>query len=161
MSLALLPLCEVSGSLGFVRGEDGCGIYESLGDEPSPSLVYAFNTGEVWAINAWCLGQLKDRIVLEENKFAESLKLCADFLDRLGILGPYHWIAGMEGVKGRFLVRENLFRRWGPCMMDVIEEEGIHKPGDKAAESLRPFFEGVFDQCGAQRPGGPQQDRHP
>jgi hypothetical protein len=151
--LILLPLCEAGASPGFVRGGDGFGVHHGVGDEPSPSVVYAFTTGEIWAISTVFLGFVQDRIWLEESRFTKSLELCATFLDQLGVSGPYRWNVGMEGVQGRFLSLTDAFnRKGGPCMVDVIEKEGMYKLRDSASEALEPFFEAVFEQCGVQRP---------
>jgi hypothetical protein len=149
--LVLVPLCEYGQHSGFVRGSDGIGVHAGAGDKPSPTLVYAFITGELWVINAWVLDHLPDRIILEENRFTASLEALTKFLGHLGIQGPYRWTAGMEGLKGRYLDGTNSPRLWGPCMVDVIEKEGIYNAGDSAAELLQPFFEEISDQCGAQR----------
>jgi hypothetical protein len=59
----------------------------------------------------------------------------------------------MEGIEGRSLyTSERLGTILGPCTVDVIEEEGTYNDGDSAAELLQPFFEKVFDRCGARRP---------
>jgi hypothetical protein len=151
--LVPLALCGFSASLGFVRGPDGFGIHNGFDDQGSLSLVYAFTNGEVWATNAWILQLSPGQIVLEEKAFSQSLELCATFLNQLGISGPYQWIAGMEGLEGRYLMKGDRFRKWGPCMRDVIEKVGTHELGADAAESLKPFFDDVYDQCGTQRAG--------
>lgn len=151
--LALVPLCEYGQYLGLVRGNDGVGIHSALKGEPSPTLVYAFTTGEVWAINAWVLERAQGRIVLEEDRFSKSLETLAFFLKSLGMVGPYRWIAGMEELEGRYLDSGARFRAYGPCMKNVIEKDGTYLPGDDAALSLRPFFDEIFDQCGTERPG--------
>jgi hypothetical protein len=151
--LALVPLCEYGQCLSLVRGNDGVGIHTAMKGELSPTLVYAFTTGEVWAINAWVLESAQGRIALEEHKFSKSLEALAGFLKSLGMAGPYRWIAGMEELEGRYLDSGPRFRAYGPCMQRMIEKDGIYRPGDDAALSLRPFFDEIFDQCGTERPG--------
>jgi len=151
--LTLVPLCEYGQRLTLIRGNDGVGIHSALQGEPSPTVVYAFTTGEVWAINAWVLERAGGRIVLEEDRFSKSLEVLALFLKFLGMAGPYRWIAGMEELEGRYLDSGTKFRAYGPCMKNVIEKDGIYRPGDDANLSLRPFFDEVFDQCGTERQG--------
>jgi hypothetical protein len=63
------------------------------------------------------------------------------------------WEAGFEGIAGRMLVlREGNHRPWGTAVEDVVYDCGNFKVGDDAAESLRPFFEKVFDCFGTRRP---------
>ena len=150
--LVLVPLCEYGQYSSLVRGSDGVGIHNAPKGEPSPTLVYAFTTGEVWAINAWVLESALGRIVLEEDRFSKSLEALALFLKSLGMAGPYRWIAGMEEVEGRYLDSGTRFRAYGPCMKNVIEKDGIYRPGDDATLALRPFFDEIFDQCGTERP---------
>ncbi len=84
----------------------------------------------------------------------------ADFLNDIGIPGPYRWVAGMEGVRDRALYEDNLRRASGLCMSDVIEAEGTFNTGDDPVKALEPFFEGVFEACGVNRvPFGPQSHR--
>lgn len=146
-ALATLPLISASGSIGIVRAEDGCGVYANLGDQDTPSVCYVFTSGEIWAINAW-LGRVSGNIPLEEVALPDSLGQCAIFLDRLGISGPYQWIAGIEGVEGWNLALSS-GRRWGPCTANVIEEQGEYKRGNDTGEALQPFLQKVLDQCGA------------
>jgi hypothetical protein len=72
----------------------------------------------------------------------------AQLRDRVGLSGPYQWIAGIEGVEG-WNVSLRSGPKWGPCTANLIEERGEYKKGDDAEESLRPFLQKVFDQCGA------------
>jgi hypothetical protein len=93
-------------------------------------------------------------MTLEESKFAESLQQCAMFLnDRLNIPGPYHWVTGMEGVRGRSLALPNyrFGRTRGPCTADLIEGDGVFSLGQDPAAILEPFFEEVFQFCGVER----------
>jgi hypothetical protein len=149
----LLPFCAMGSTIGAVRGPDGCGYYSQGGPgEPTPSLVYVFKDGEVWAINTLFLSVLPDLILLEEARFTESLERCSDFLASIGIAGPYRWVAGMEGVQDRHLREDALGRKIGPCLVDVIESEGVFKSGDDARQTLEPFFEKFFEECGLERP---------
>jgi hypothetical protein len=145
-ALATLPLVSAKYP-GFLRAEDGCGLYASLGSDTTPSTCFVFTSGEIWTINSW-LSRLSGFIPLEEVALPDSLNQCAMFLDRIGICGPYQWIAGIEGVEGWSLTLRS-GRQWGPCTANLIEERGEYKKGDDATESLRPFLQKVFDQCGA------------
>ncbi len=78
-------------------------------------------------------------IVLNESRFAQSLQMSADFLSRLGFNGPYRWIAGMEGVNGRFISSDGT-RKWGPCMSDTMAVPGTFNLTDDPADALEPFF---------------------
>jgi len=150
--IILLPFYEPGSSIGGVRGADGFGFYrsEGLGKETG-SLVFVFADGEVWTINTLYLALLPELIVLEEDKFVKSLDQCVKFLGKLGIPGPYRWVAGMEGVKDRYLRRDAFGRQIGACMVDAIEEHGVFKSGDNPQDALEPFFEEVFDKCGLPR----------
>jgi hypothetical protein len=151
LELAILPLMVSTGSIGFAQDEDGCCFYPPFDDDKTYSIAYVFNTGEVWVTNA-TLVRTGDYIPLEEPSFAKTLEGCALFLERLGCAGPYKWIAGIEGIKGRQLAVGGRLRSLGVCFSNIIEEEGIYKKGEIAAEVLRPFFEKVYDKCGARRP---------
>ena len=97
-------------------------------------------------------------IPLDENSFAKSLEEYSAFLSRIQIEPPYRWIAGMEGVKGRGIYlpappgRTALRMIHGSCVADHIKVKGLHSPGDAAQQSLRPFFDAIYDNCGLERP---------
>jgi hypothetical protein len=150
--LALLPFYEPGGSFGGVRGADGCGFYNNVGPEATPSLVYVFSDGEVWTINTMYLSIRPDLILFEEDRLVKSLEQCVDFLKGLGISGPYRLVAGLEGILDRHLQEDTFLRKRGLCLVDVIEWEGSFKVGDSAMARLEPFFEEVFERCGLTRP---------
>jgi hypothetical protein len=150
--LALLPFYEPGSSFGGVRGADGCGFYNNVGPEATPSLVYVFSDGEVWAINTMYLSIRPDLIFFDEDRIVKSLEQCVDFLKGLGISGPYRLIAGLEGILDRHLQEDTFRRKRGLCLVDVIEWEGSFKTGDSAKARLEPFFEEVFERCGLTRP---------
>jgi hypothetical protein len=151
--LCLLPLVDAgSGSIGALRNDDGCGCYPIVAKPTeADAVVWVFTTGEIWAISVRS-ARLEGLFILEEDKFVRSLTDCANFLLKRGIPKPYRWVAGMEGFKGRFLVKENSYMKRGPCMNELIETEGIFREGDTPAECLRPFFERVYDAFGMVRP---------
>jgi hypothetical protein len=152
LQLSIVPLVRSAQSIGFVRGEDGGGFYPILGTDTVNSVVYVFNTGEIWVIDAW-LSQIPQYLELDERVFSATLQQCAEFLNRIGIAGPYKWIAGMEGTRDRRLVladRPNA--RLGTCIVDRIEKYGMYDASQDPGLALMPFFEEVFEVCGAVRP---------
>jgi len=152
LKLGIVPLVRPAQSIGFVRGEDGGGFFPVQGTDTVNSVAYVFNTGEVWVIDAW-LSQISQYLELDERIFSATLQQCADFLSSVGIGGPYRWIVGMEGVLNRRLVvadRPNAML--GTCIVDQIEKDGTYETGQDLVRALTPFFEEIFDVCGAVRP---------
>ena len=153
LELSIAPILNMSQSVGFVRGADGGGHYAVEGGDTTHSVAYVFKTGEIWIIDSW-LAQIPQYVELNELAFTQTLEKCISFLSsRLQVPGPYFWEAGFEGIAGRMLVlREGNHRPWGTAVEDYVFDSGDFKLGDDAAESLRPFFEKVFDCFGARRP---------
>jgi hypothetical protein len=154
-ALGSMPLLGAYSNILSVRGGDGAGLCMPLGDGPSPGIVFLFTDGEIWTIDTYPLAALPKLISLDESKFARSLQESGAFLnDRLGIRGPYRWVAGLEGVKGRSLPLSNnlLAGARGPCAVDPIEEDGSFIIDQDPAAVLEPFFEKVFESCGVARP---------
>lgn len=150
-ALAVLSLCAGSASPLSVRGNDGCGFCRITDQDASPSVTYIFTDGEIWAINTFFLQFYPALILLEDLRFAESLTQCAEHLTKISIPGPYRWVAGLEGVEGRYLPsRQGVGRGPGPCTEDVIEVTGAYRLGEGAADALQPFFEELYDKCGAK-----------
>lgn len=150
VNLAGLPLMEDTQSYAFLQGDDGGGYYSKHGNSQTYSVAYVFNTGEIWIVNSG-FGRTKE-FAFREDAFTETLDRCARFLESLGCAKPYQWVVGLEGFAGRTLYSSSPpHRPLGACISDLIEREGTYKVGDTAAELLRPFFEAVFDRCGARR----------
>lgn len=157
----IMPLAQRAGSYDFVRAEDGFGNY---GIEKDPgvtrSVVFAFVTGEVWAIDSRILSIDPNRRTIPNTiaLFTNGLTAYADFLARIGVQPPYKWIAGMENVKGRSLTIEpppgqtlvNPIQ--GSCVTDVVFDEGLHHISDSPRKSLRPFFTKLYDSCRLKLP---------
>jgi hypothetical protein len=155
--LAVLPLFDIRTSSGQALAADGAGYFKIIDEKKTPQTVFAFVDGEVWAIDSWTLRRTPGIIYLDEQRFANSLQMCADFLDKLGFKAPYRWIAGMEGVNKRFLSSPTSQRKWGPCMSDVLKKDGTFNLTEDPADVLERFFIRVYDQCAARRPPRPKK----
>lgn len=154
LQLGIVPLVRPaqSQSIGFARGEDGGGFFPVQGTDTVNSVAYVFGTGEVWVIDAW-LSMIPQYLELDERIFSATLQQCAEVLGRIGIGGPYKWIAGMEGIEHRRLVlADRPSARLGTCIVDRIEKDGRYDVSQDPGVALQPFFEEIFDACGAVRP---------
>lgn len=153
------PFYWLKGSLARVRGNDGIGVYTTINGylHETGATSFVFMTGEVWAVNRFPF-EGNPTFFLNEEAFEIALRTYAVFLQHLGLKPPYKWIAGIDGIKGKALevpVRPgymNIAPGKGCCVADYVCESGTYTPGDDPQESLRPFFEAVYDTCGLQRP---------
>jgi hypothetical protein len=142
---------------GFVFSNDGFGIY--VHRQPTPCVAFVFRTGEVWGIDAHHLVAY-NVIPFIEPFFINAFENYTKFVrEQLGVSGPYHWIAGIEGVKGRPIDiprhdRSQLTTEGsrGSCLSDIIVIKGTHGEGANPRASLRTFFVEVYDRCAVQRP---------
>jgi len=140
-----------TGSIAVLRSNDGCGCCPSTTDAATGAVSYVFNTGEVWIVNTW-LNLTQGQLPIEESWFTGGLTACASFLENLQVAGPYKWVAGMEGIKDRYLRIPNRYdTSWGPCLEDLVEFQGEYHKGGDAGDILRPFFESIFEVCGVER----------
>jgi hypothetical protein len=137
-------------SLCTLRAVDGIGCCNLLTaeDRETNSVAFAFETGEVWAIDTWLLGRHPSELIVGEveRTWAERLRDYATFLRRLGLQAPYRWIAGVTGVNRRRLQfpaapgKRRLPSWQGPeCLLEQIT-------------ALLPFFEEIYNKCGIRRP---------
>jgi len=150
--LTVAPLLRLTGSVGFLQGEDGCGYYPIWRDDNiALSIAYVFETSEIWIIDT-SLGNAPEYLEFREGKFIDTLKICESLLDHLDQKKPYSWVAGVEGMKGRKVLIPQGRMPIGVCLTNCVEVEGVYNEGDKADELLVPFFEKFFDQCGVTRP---------
>jgi hypothetical protein len=162
----LLPLLHPAGGYSYLRASDGEGMYRAKGDKTKPesieidSVAFAFKTGEVWSIETALFSWDTDKLYSTEieNTFVQSIANYGLFLKELGIEPPFHWKAGLVGVKGRHLAyppppNHQWFRDKGPvCATDHIEAEGQIEDGQNPTTALLPFFEKIFEECGKERP---------
>lgn len=154
-----------STSYHFLRAEDGWGTFVATGpiDEQqkrreASSIAYAFDTGEIWSIDTAFLTQNSNWIPFIESDFNASLSEYANFIKVLGVPPPYHWIAGITGVKGYQLAVPSQagFMDIGfdspLCLSDTIQAEGEYRGGQGLGDTLRPFYSSIFEKSGIKRP---------
>lgn len=138
----------------FVRGADGFGVVVRLDLEiaPVPSVFYVFATGEVWTIDTALAAQgVSEKVAYVDLKnFAVSLKDSIQLLTRLDVPGPFHWIAGIEGLKDRHLIeaggpQKAMTQRF---LVDVVTCSGVVADASvDEKEALAPFFEKLRQQA--------------
>jgi len=165
---AMQPLNRAWSGLGSLRGADGFGVYPTGSDESTYGVGYIFKTGEIWSIDTFILQNAiyrtandeKRAIYLREDDFRESLEEYGALLRSLGVEGPLHWIAGMEGVRERPMDvprqrggYSSIFDPTrGSCMLDEVVVSGYYNPDEPDPNVLRPFFERIYESCGQSRP---------
>ena len=124
-------------------------------------MQFAFETGEVWSVDTSLLfyEPTKLFVAVIEEQFTERLEDYARFLAALGLEPPYHWIAGITGVRDRRLekpLRPGTLRvvgwRGPPCLADTINKEGGYDGKQTPSNALYPFFEAIYAKCGEKRP---------
>lgn len=160
-SVALQPF--IWSSIFTLRAADGIGCCNLLTTEAreTNSVAFAFETGEVWAIDTWLLGTHPAELLVGEIEREWTARFAdyASFLSRLGLQQPYRWIAGATGVNHRrlqFPLPRNQRRMpgWqGPeCLSETITISGTYDGGQSAGSALLPFFEAIYVKCGMRRP---------
>jgi hypothetical protein len=147
-------------SIGWLRDVDGFGTRVMLPDDKETALwaTFVFDTGEVWGVDAFIMGATKDYIALDHGELAASLKNFRELLERLGLEGPYRWMAGLEGVKGRSLAispQRSTFGPKGTALVDIIEAEGELLANQDPVAAIWPFVVKAYDQCGLTPPPAP------
>jgi hypothetical protein len=168
--LALQPFLWGSvtgyGGLYRLRAEDGIGTCELLSQDAreTGSVAFAFQTGEIWAIDTWLLAAAPaDLVIVDiERIFTQRLQEYAAFLMSLGLQPPYRWIAGLTGIKDRRLQRPPpQGQMWIPgspgaqCLSETVQKEGEYDSQQAPSSPLIPFFKAIFDACGVPRPDYP------
>jgi hypothetical protein len=146
-----------------VRSADGYGYVPTMVnvDDPVPSVILAFKSGEVWAVYVGPLLQQTqtDTIPNVERLLTECFVQCVLFLrDGLKIDLPYRWVAGMEEMKGKRMQKIAAPGKGyidpftGPCLDPLVMETGILSSTDIAQLGLRNFFRKLYDAFGEERP---------
>jgi hypothetical protein len=159
LQLVLLPLFNWSTNATRLRYSDGIGWCMPPDKGHTGAVVFVFTDGELWIVDTFALSATPQLIPLDEQAFVKTFEDTVDFLEnRLEIPPPYRWIAGMESVGGRSLpIPNNRFGlARGPCAEELIQYEGTYDGSQSASALLTPFFENVFEMCGAARPATAQ-----
>jgi len=99
------PIGNPAGSYGYLRSNDGFGIYATLPEQGQTCLVaFAFCSGEVWTIDTITLRVRSVSelpiLFLNESDFGVSLKRYSEFLSKLGVPPPYRWVSRNGRPKG-------------------------------------------------------------
>jgi hypothetical protein len=156
----LLPLGGGSfSSFGHIRADDGYGFTAILSEEGiAPAVAFVFTTGEIWTVNAYMLSVQPDIPYVEHWYLTAFVQYVRFLKDRLQISGPYQWIAGLEQTKGRPLTHGPAapgkyypFPKFGACTSESIISSGIYDGEMDIHLALVPFFELLYDRCGAPR----------
>jgi hypothetical protein len=144
-----------------IRADDGVGTILLADGMQTPSVAFAFKTGEIWAIDTWILSAEQSMLLTVEIEQAltDRLRRYGQVLSLLGLPPPYRWIAGITGATGRQLqfppaghqIRVPGFS--GPlCASDNIGSEEMYDGSSSPMTALLPFFKEIFDSCGIERP---------
>jgi hypothetical protein len=158
-SVVLQPF--IWSSLSILRDADGIGCCNLPTAEAreTNSVAFAFETGEVWAIDTWLLGTHPSELFVGEieKEWTKRLEDYASFLQRLGLHPPYRWIAGVTGANHRrlqFPAPQGRVPGWpGPeCLSEQITIEVIYDGEQPTTSALLPFFEAIYRKCGIRRP---------
>lgn len=131
-----------------IRGADGYGLGINVSNGETLSVVYVFDRGEVWSIDAAMLSYAEDKIFFNTNQYARALTDFTAVLQRVGVEGPYRWAAGLEGIQGRILHPEGrsfVFPPPASVANSVMRQGDFSGDPKEALASLEPFFAAVFD----------------
>lgn len=163
--LILSNLIRASGD--WLRAEDGWGLFTPItisefsndaNNKEAQAVTFVFESGEIWAIDTAWLANSEYLFYPPKDLFEGHLEEYAYYLDKLGIPGPYHWEAGMTGLKGRkfnYPVRPGYLRLPGHepiCLKETLQDEGRYELSESTAKVLSGFYNKMFDACGVERP---------
>ena len=148
--LCLAPLNW--GDIGFLRADDGFGVYARIceADTETSSVAFAFETGGIWAIDTGLLSIAPHALYFGEIQRAMCSRLphYSRFIQNLGIEPPFRWIAGLDGIKDRRLDVEHpaqgISRLGEPFLRDRIVCHGAYDGAQEPHLNLGPFFREVF-----------------
>jgi hypothetical protein len=154
-NIALRPL--LWHNMQYLRAEDGIGAYATINnltnETRTNAVAFAFNRGELWSVDTTVLQLANDKridFLSVARVLIQNLNRYGQFLQCLGIESPFQWEAGMEGVKGWKLQVPDAVAE--TCLSDLIEASGTYDVGKNPAETLRPFFDRMFQKCSMRLP---------
>ena len=148
------------GDIGFIRAEDGFGVYSRTHetDAETNSVAFVFEDGQVWAVDTGLLTADPNTISFADiyNAMCSRLPRYGRFAQSLGNQPPFRWIAGLEGVKGRRLEvqpqGEGISHLGESCLRDQVFSEGSYDGVQEPRLALAPFFRELFRRCSMQFP---------
>jgi hypothetical protein len=152
---AVLPIFADAGGAAALSAPDGFGICAvSPGEAESSGVVFAFASGEVWALDTYVQDALSEQqpnpaILTFERQLTAAFEAYVGLLQRLGAPGPYRWVVGMDGLAGRSMAMDSdvtgLVR--GDCVLNTVEVAGEHEGGAPIETALQPFFDELCRAC--------------
>jgi hypothetical protein len=148
------------GDIGFIRADDGFGVYARFREEDAEtnSVAFVFETGEIWAIDTGMLSIASQTVYFGDvqNAMCSVLPHYTRFLQNLGIEPPFQWIAGLDGIKGRQLDMqppgEGVSRLGEAFLKDRIVCNGSYDGVQEPHMALAPFFREVFRKSSVEYP---------
>jgi hypothetical protein len=148
----------------YMRARDGFGVYTMGGSAPGEtgSVAFAFENGEMWAIDTLLLATDPDKLYFGEiaELLTARLEGFGTFLQRLGIEPPYRWVCGLEGVDRRTVAiprpQNHVNILSDPLFLgDEIVIDGTYDLAQPATEPLHEFFALICRRCGVKFPDYP------
>jgi hypothetical protein len=146
------------GNIGVFKSGDCCGCFPSRvehnGRVDVPSAATMFETGELWTVMAFPTYFNSKVIPFEERGYISCLDLFSQALEKSGFSRPFRWVAGIEGVRGWHLPNQSvLMPARGTCLVDEVVCDGDLVAGQSSKDSIKPFFQQLYDKCGTEWPG--------
>jgi hypothetical protein len=148
------------GDIGFIRADDGFGVYARFREEDAEtnSVAFVFETGEIWAIDTGALS-IASQIVYfgdVQNAMCSVLPHYTRFLHNLGIEPPFRWIAGLDGIKSRQLdvqpPGEGISHLGEAFLKDRIVGNGFYDGAQEPHLALGPLFREMFKKSSMEYP---------
>ena len=148
------------GDIGFIRAEDGFGVYARFSetDTETNSVAFVFEAGEIWAIDTGLLSTASDIVYFGDlrNAMCSRLPLYRQFIHNLGIEPPFRWTAGLDGIKGRRLdvqhPGQGISVLGEAFLKDRIVCHGSYDGAQEPHLALGPFFREVFKRSSMEYP---------
>jgi hypothetical protein len=153
----VLPIFGDARGVGELAAGDGFGLYarSPVATETS-GVVFAFRTGEVWALDTYVQDALSQQrpnraILTLEPQLTAAFARYVALLERLGAPKPYRWIVGMDGLLGRSIelpeegALAGILR--GDCVVNTVVTEGAWDGEKPAGEAIAPFFDDLYRAC--------------
>jgi hypothetical protein len=152
----VLPIFADARGAGELRAHDGAGVFTmSPTATQSSGVVFAFRSGEVWAVDTYVQDALSEQqpnraILTLEPQLTAAFEAYVGLLDRLGAPGPYRWVIGMDGLMGRSMALEDgamsgLLR--GESVLNTVVTEGDWDGTCSVEEAIQPFFDDLLKAC--------------